>query len=151
MITGFEIFEGPVTRNNADPMITIRKGGLLVLNAGTLAMLPEGTTHVQLGYSADHQAVAIVPAKPKTKGSYTLRESRHGTPSRLVQGSLFFEHYSIATEKVQRFAAEDFGNGAVGFHMNEAKASPKPSEPAESAPVSKTTRKRRKPAPAKAA
>ena len=149
---GFEFFEGQTTRNQDDPRITIRKGGLLVLNSGALALLPAGTTHVQLGYDAEHRAVAIRPAKAKEKGSYTLRESRHGNQSRLVQGRIFFAHYGLPAESAQRFVAEDFGDGMVGFHLQATEpmteAEPETSQPEATAP--KPSPQRRK-ARAKAA
>ncbi len=118
MTTQFDFFEG--TRSETQtPQVTVRKSGQMVLTPPAVAMLGDDVAHVQMGYDADTRAVALRPAPKGAKGRYTLRSQSNG--GSLVDGRRFLSHHGLKVEKAQRFPAEEFGKGLVGFRFPEAK------------------------------
>jgi len=113
---GFDFFEGARTETKA-PQITVRRSGQMVLTSAAVALLGDGVTHVQFGFDPKTGAVALRAATEETKGRYRLREQANG--SSLVDGRRFLGHHGLKLEKAQRFAAEAFGDGMVGFHLPE--------------------------------
>jgi hypothetical protein len=85
-----------------------------------VALLGDGVTHVQFGFDAKTGAVALRAATEETKGRYRLREQANG--SSLVDGRRFLGHHGLKLEKAQRFLAEAFGDGMVGFRLPEGAA-----------------------------
>ncbi len=126
---GFEFYEGKTTDSAATAEITVRRGGVLVLTAATVEMLGKGTTHVQLGFDASNCAVGLKAASEGVRGAYRLR-TQSNSVSRLVDGKRLFAHHGLSAEKAQRFDAEDFGNGVVGFRLPE-KVEESPKRPAK--------------------
>ena len=55
----FVFFNGSQTVNDSAPKITLRRGGLIVLNSGAVNMLGNDVSHVQLGYDAEKRAIGI--------------------------------------------------------------------------------------------
>jgi hypothetical protein len=118
MTTQFDFFEG--TRSETQtPQVTVRRSGQMVLTPPAVAMLGEDVTHVQMGYDPNTRAVALRAAPNGSKGRYTLRAQSNG--SSLVDGRRFLGHYGLKVEKAQRFPAEAFGEGLVGFRFPESK------------------------------
>jgi len=113
---GFDFFEGARTETKA-PQITIRRSGQMVLTSAAVALLGDGVTHVQFGFDPKTGAVALRAATEETKGHYRLRAQANG--SSLVDGRRFLGHHDLKLEKAQRFTAEAFGDGMVGFHLPE--------------------------------
>ncbi|MCH9647777.1 MAG: hypothetical protein K0U98_06030 [Deltaproteobacteria bacterium] len=118
MSTGFEFFEGPTTESTDVPRITIRRGGLMVLTRAAVEMLGEGVGQVQIGYNPETRAIGLRAADNGARGSYRLREQRNSV-SRLVDGKRFFAHHGLTVEKARSFGAQDFGDGVVGFVLEE--------------------------------
>ena len=116
---GFDFFEGARTETKA-PQITVRRSGQMVLTSAAVALLGDGVTHVQFGFDPKTGAVALRAATEETKGHYRLRAQANG--SSLVDGRRFLGHHGLKLEKAQRFSAEAFGDGMVGFHLPEAVA-----------------------------
>ncbi len=116
---GFDFFEGARTETKV-PQITVRRSGQMVLTSAAVALLGDGATHVQFGLDAKTGAVALRAAAEEIKGRYRLREQANG--SSLVDGRRFLGHHGLKLEKAQRFPAEAFGDGMVGFHLPEAVA-----------------------------
>ncbi len=126
----FEFYEGHATHSATAAEITVRRGGVLVLTAATVEMLGKGTTHVQLGFNPSSRAIGLKAASEGVRGAYRLR-TQSNSVSRLVDGKRLFAHHGLNAEKAQRFGAEDFGNGVVGFRLPEAtEVTAKPSKPA---------------------
>jgi hypothetical protein len=122
MTTQFDFFEG--TRSETQtPQITVRKSGQMVLTPPAVAMLGDDVTHVQMGYDADTRAVALRAASNGAKGRYRLRAQSNG--GSLVDGRRFLAHHGLKVEKAQRFPAEAFGKGLVGFRFNAAETTGK--------------------------
>lgn len=115
MTTQFEFFEGTRTEPQT-PQVTVRRSGQMVLTPPAVAMLGDDVTHFQMGYDADTGAVALRDAPNGAKGRYTLRVQFNG--SSLVDGRRFLAHHGLKVEKAQRFPAEAFGKGLVGFRFN---------------------------------
>jgi hypothetical protein len=117
MTTQFDFFEG--TRSETQtPQVTVRRSGQLVLTPPAVAMLGDDVTHVQLGFDPDTGAVALRAAPNGAKGRYTLRSQSNG--GSLVDGRRFLSHHGLKVEKAQRFPAEEFGKGLVGFRFPES-------------------------------
>jgi hypothetical protein len=118
MTTQFDFFEG--TRSEIQSaQVTVRKSGQMVLTPPAVAMLGDDVTHVQLGFDPDTGAVALRAAPNGSKGRYTLRAQSNGAS--LVDGRRFLSHHGLKVDKAQRFPAEAFGEGMVGFRFPEAK------------------------------
>jgi hypothetical protein len=120
--TKFDFFEG--TRSETQtPQVTVRRSGQMVLTPPAVAMLGDGVTHVQMGYDPKTQAVALRAAPNGAKGRYRLRAQSNG--GSLVDGRRFLGHHGLKVEKAQRFPAESFGDGMVGFRFNGIETSAK--------------------------
>ena len=117
MTTQFDFFEGSRTETQT-PQVTVRRSGQMVLTPPAVAMLGDDVTHVQLGYDADTGAVGLRAAPNGSKGRYRLRAQSNG--GSLVDGRRFLSHHGLKVEKAQRFPAESFGDGLVGFRFPEA-------------------------------
>ncbi len=137
MSTDFEFYEGPTTDSTSHPRITVRRGGLMVLTRAAALMLGEGATHVQIGYNPETRAIGLRAADDKTRGSYRLRQQRNSV-SRLVDGKRVFAHHGLTVDKARSFDAQDFGDGVVGFVLED------PAEPAPSEAPAKAKAKTRK-------
>jgi hypothetical protein len=112
----FDFFEG--TRSESQtPQVTVRRSGQMVLTPPAVAMLGDDVSHVQFGYDADTQAVALRAAPKGAKGRYRLRSQTNG--SSLVDGRRFLAHHGVTVEKAQSYPAEAFGEGIVGFRFGE--------------------------------
>ena len=118
MSTGFQFYEGTMTDSASSPKITVRRGGVLVLTSATVAMLGDDVTHVQIGFNPETKAIALRSADEDSQGSYRLRAQKNSV-SRLVDGKRVFKHHGITATKSRSFDAEDFGEGLVGFRMND--------------------------------
>jgi hypothetical protein len=117
MTTTFDFFEG--TRSETQtPQVTVRKSGQMVLTPPAVAMLGDDVTHVQMGYDPNTRAVALRAAPNGAKGRYRLRAQSNG--GSLVDGRRFLGHHGLKVEKAQRFPAEEFGKGLVGFRFPES-------------------------------
>lgn len=114
----FHFFDGSQSDNGA-PSITVRKGGLLVLNKGALELLGGDVTHVQIGYNPEKRAIGVCPAPEGAPGRYRLRAQKRGS-SRIANGKKVFALYRLTVTKATSFKAEDFGNGIVGLTLPEA-------------------------------
>jgi len=144
---GFDFFEGARTETKA-PQITVRRTGQMVLTSAAVALLGAGVTHVQFGFDTKTGAVALRAATEETKGHYRLREQANG--SSLVDGRRFLGHHGLKLERAQRFPAEAFGDGMVGFHLPEVVAasggdpekSTKGAEPAAKGKTARTAKQK---------
>lgn len=87
-----------------------------MLTDAAARMLGSRTTHVQLAYDAENQAVGLRSALEDTPGSYRLRHPPKGS-GRLVGGKRFFEHVGIRIERSRSYLAVDFGDGIIGFRL----------------------------------
>ena len=112
----FEFFNGTMTVNDRTPKITIRRGGLIVLNSGAVNMLGDDVEHVQLGFDAEKRAIGIRCAPKDAMGKYLLR-SQAKTSSRLINGKRFLAHHSLTVEGATSFRPKDFGDGLIGFTL----------------------------------
>ena len=132
MTNSFQFYEG--TRSTTQsPQVTVRRSGQMVLTPPAVAMLGDDVTHVQMGYDADTGAVALRAAPNGAKGRYTLRAQSNG--SSLVDGRRFLAHHGVQVEKAQRFPAESFGKGLVGFRFGEAASDTRERDTADEAPA----------------
>jgi hypothetical protein len=113
----FDFFEGSRTETQA-PTVTVRRSGQMVLTPPAVAMLGDEVSHVQFGFDSNTQAVALRAAPNGSKGRYTLRAQSNG--GSLVDGRRFLAHHGLKVEKAQRFPAESFGDGMVGFRFPES-------------------------------
>lgn len=125
--TNFVFFDATQSRNNNSPKITIRRGGVLVLNAGAVKMLSNGNdaevTHVRVGYDAKTSAIGIRLASDDDTGKFRLRNQKKG-PSRTINAKRVFDHHSLSVEKATSYSVEDFGEGIFGVTLREPSASP---------------------------
>jgi hypothetical protein len=112
---GFHFFEGTRTESQT-PTVTVRRSGQMVLTPPAVALLGDDATHVQFGFDPNTQAVALRAAPKGAKGRYRLRSQSNGAS--LVDGRRFLAHHGLKVEKAQRFPAEAFGDGMVGFRFN---------------------------------
>ena len=87
-----------------------------MLTDAAARMLGSRTTHVQLAYDAEIQAVGLRSALEDSPGSYRLRQQPKG-PGRLVGGKRFFEHVGVRIESSRSYLAVDFGDGIIGFRL----------------------------------
>ena len=115
--TDFHFFDGSRT-DSTTPSIRLRPTGQMVLNSAALELLGDGTTHVQVGFNADTQTVALRSAPEGARGRYRLR--KQGRSGRLVDSRRFFAHLELEIPKARSFEVESFGNDLVGFHLTEA-------------------------------
>ncbi len=115
----FDFYEGPTTESTDIPRITVRRGGLMVLTQAAVEMLGEGVDHVQVGYNPEARAIGLRAGDNGTRGSYRLREQRNSV-SRLVDGKRVFAHHGLTIDKARTFDAQDFGDGVVGFVLEDA-------------------------------
>jgi hypothetical protein len=114
---GFQFFEGSRSETQT-PQVTVRRSGQLVLTPPAVAMLGDEVTHVQFGFDSKTRAVALRAASKGAKGRYRLRSQTNG--SSLVDGRRFLSHHGVQVDKAQRFPAEEFGKGLVGFRFPES-------------------------------
>ena len=112
----FVFFDGSKTVNDSAPKITIRRGGLIVLNSGAVNMLGDDVSHIQLGYDAKKRAIGIRSAPEDAMGKYLLR-AQAKTSSRLINGKRFLAHHSLSVDKATSFRVDDFGDGLIGFTL----------------------------------
>ena len=117
MSNDFDFFEGSASRARI-PKITVRRGGLIALTPGAVAMLGENASYVQVGFNRETQAVGLRIAPENAKGRYRLRHQT-SSQSRLVDTRSFFAHHGLTFERATTFDAEDFGDGMVGFYLAE--------------------------------
>ncbi len=115
----FEFYEGTKTDGATKALVTIRKGGQLVLTQAAVAMLGDGATHVQIGLDPDSRAIGIRAADEAAQGRYRLRAQGTGG-RRLVDGKRLFALHGINIEKARTFDAENFGDGIVGVTLPDA-------------------------------
>ncbi len=142
MSNGFSFYEGPTTDSTDIPQITVRRGGLMVLTRAAVEMLGEGAIQVQIGFNPETQAIGRRAAAEGARGSYRLREQRSSV-SRLVDGKRVFAHHGLTVDKARSFAAKDFGDGVVGFVLEEVSGdSGAPVPPETPAKAKSKTRKR---------
>ncbi|MCH9650792.1 MAG: hypothetical protein K0U98_21370 [Deltaproteobacteria bacterium] len=118
----FDFYEGATTDSTSHPRITVRRGGLMVLTQAAVEMLGEEVERVQVGYNPETRAVGLRAAGGGTRGSYRLREQRNSV-SRLVDGKRVFSHHCLAVDKARTFDAQNFGDGVVGFVLEEGRDS----------------------------
>ena len=118
----FEFFQGTLSESTATARVTVRRGGLVVVSRAAADMIGDGVTHVQLAYDPKTGVVGLRKVDAGAPGAYLLRKQAK-SPSRLVSGKRFFQHYDLEVEKARTFDVEDFGNGVVGFQFSEAAAS----------------------------
>jgi hypothetical protein len=111
----FDFFEGSRTESKT-PQVTVRRSGQMVLTPPAVALLGDEVTHVQFGFDAQTQAVALRATPKGAKGRYRLRSQANG--GSLVDGRRFLAHHGVTVEKARSFPAEDFGEGIVGFRFN---------------------------------
>ena len=138
----FNFYEGPTTDSKSHPRITVRRGGLMVLTQAAVEMLGDGVEQVQIGYNPETRAIGLWSADNGTRGSYRLRDQRNSV-SRLVDGKRVFAHHGLTMEKARTFDAQDFGDGVVGFVLEDAKDSGDAPAPAQIlAKMKSKTRKR---------
>ena len=112
----FVFFDGSKTVNDSAPKITIRRGGLIVLNSCAVSMLGDDVSHVQLGYDTTKRAIGIRSAPEDAMGKYLLR-SQAKTSSRLINGKRFLAHHGLNVDKATPYPVDDFGNGLIGFTL----------------------------------
>lgn len=112
----FVFFEGAISVSAARSRITVRRGGLLILTAGAVAMLGEEVDTVQLAFNPKSGAVGIRAADSGIPGSYRLRPQTNGT-GRQVGGKRFFEHFGLDASPSRTFEAMSFGDGLIGFRF----------------------------------
>jgi len=141
MNTSFEFYEGPTTDSTSHPRITVRRGGLMVLTRAVVVMLGDGVSQVQIGYDPETQAIGLRAANNGSRGSYRLREQRKSV-SRLVDGKRVFTHHGLTVDKAQTFEARDFGDGVVGFVLEEHDSDSDPTPVKTPAKAKSKTRKR---------
>jgi hypothetical protein len=89
MSNGFQFFEGSTTINSTSPQATLRRSGQVILTEAAMALLGDGVTQVQVGYSAKTGAVGIRPAAEGGRGALRLRKQPNGR-SRLIDAKRFF-------------------------------------------------------------
>ena len=118
----FEFFQGSVSESTATARVTVQRGGLMVISRAAADMIDDGVTHVQLAYDPKTGVVGLRAVDEGAPGAYLLRKQAK-SPSRLVSGKRFFQHYDLVVEKARTFDVEDFGNGMVGFQFADAVAS----------------------------
>ena len=111
----------------------------MVLTRAAVEMLGEGVGQVQVGFNPETRAIGLRAAENGTKGCYRLREQRNSV-SRLVDGKRVFAHHGLKVEKARSFDAQDFGDGVVGFVLEEV-AEPVPAEAPAKAKAKAKTRK----------
>ena len=114
----FDFYEGPTTDSTSHPRITVRRGGLMVLTQAAVEMLGEGVERVQIGFNPETRAIGLRAADNGARGSYRLREQRNSV-SRLVDGKRVFAHHGLTMEKARTFDAQDFGDGLIGFVLED--------------------------------
>ena len=90
----------------------------MVLTQAAVEMLGEGVERVQIGYNPETRAIGLRAADNGTRGSYRLREQRNSV-SRLVDGKRVFAHHGLTVDKARTFDAQDFGDGVVGFVLED--------------------------------
>ena len=115
-VNGFQFFEGHSTISATTPQITVRRNGLMVLTAATVAMLGDGVTRVRFGFDEKSNSIGLQGASDDVKGSYLLRSQKHGA-SKTVDGRRFLTHLGVKFEAAKSFEAEDFGGGIVGMRL----------------------------------
>ena len=142
MSNGFQFFEGTTTESATAARITVRKGGILVLTRAAIAMLGDEVAAVQVGYNPETRAVALRSAEAGAKGAYRLRDQRNSV-SKLVDGKRVFKHHGLTADASTSYAAEDFGDGLVGFTLPEAAVVDPPAATEPAAEPKKPTAKRR--------
>ena len=118
-MSGFQFFEGSTTESATAARITVRRGGILVLTRAAVEMLGDDVAAVQVGYNPETRAVALRPAEVGAHGAYRLRDQRNSI-SKLVDGKRVFKHHGLTADSSTSYAAEEFGNGLVGFTLPEA-------------------------------
>lgn len=145
--SNFVFFNGSQVSKSATPKITVRRGGVLILNQNAVNMMGEDVSHVRIAYNPERRAVGVAKAPEDAPGRYRLRRQTDGT-SFLVNAKPMFQHLGLTVAKAKSFDVEDFGGGIIGATLDgtlepEAVAEPvAKSEPAEAAPT--TTSKRKK-------
>ncbi|MCB1036205.1 MAG: hypothetical protein KDD47_20445 [Acidobacteria bacterium] len=138
----FDFYEGPTTDSTSHPRITVRRGGLMVLTQAAVEMLGGDVERVQIGYDPETRAIGLRVADNGTRGSYRLREQRNSV-SRLVDGKRVFAHHGLMVDKARTFDAQDFGDGVVGFVLEDASDGADDPAPAKAPAKAKSkTRKR---------
>ncbi len=115
-VPAFEFFQGNLSESSSSPLITVRRGGLLVLTAAAAEMLGAEVEKVQLAYDRSTGTVGIRAAGNDAPGAYLLR-SQAKSPNRLVGGKRFFTYNGIPTEKAVTFDAIRYSDGLIGFRM----------------------------------
>jgi hypothetical protein len=121
MSSNFVFFNATQARNNS-PKITIRRNGVIVMNAGAVKGMVNGSdeevTYVKVAYDKEKRAIGIVPATADDIGKFRLRHQNKGT-SRIINAKRLFEHYGITVEQATSYDVEDFGDGLFGVTLSE--------------------------------
>jgi len=120
MSSNFEFFNANQARNDT-PKITIRRNGVIVMNAGAVKLMVNGdedVTHVRVAYNRENRAIGIVPAADDDAGKFRLRRQNKST-SRTINARRLFEHYTISVEKATSYDVESFEGGLVGVTLSE--------------------------------
>lgn len=126
MSMNFEFFDGAYTRSTT-PTITIRKGGVLVLNGPAVDKLGDDVTHVEIGYDADKHAIGLRKAAENAPGRYLLRKQSKGD-SRIINGKRMFTHHGLNAEKARTFDLEEYGKGLFGVTLADEHRAEAPSK-----------------------
>lgn len=118
-MSNFVFLTGTESRSNS-PKITIRKGGMIVLNDRAVEKLGENVTHVQIGYNAESNAIGIRPTTADAAGRYRLRSQQKGS-SRIINGKRLFAHHGLTAQTSQTFDVEEFSDGILGVVLSTAR------------------------------
>lgn len=130
MSSNFVFFNANQARNNT-PKITIRRNGVIVMNAGAVKMMVNGSdeevTYVKVAYDKEKRAIGIVPAAADDVGKFRLRLQNKST-SRTINAKRLFEHYGITVAQATSYDVEDFGEGLFGVTLKETSQAQKTDE-----------------------
>ena len=104
MVRNFEVFRGRHMVRTVQPMITIQKGGSIVLNEAAYTAL--GQPHsVELLYDREQAAIGVRAASPSVLHSYSVQRQK-GSNSYHVTGRSFTSYYEIDVSEPHRYQAQ---------------------------------------------
>ena len=120
---GFEVFKRSSRATTKDPMMSIGKRGILSLNGAAFALLTGDSdateAWVELLYDPEIKLVGARITDPKGVNAYKIRKANKSR-TYMVSASAFTRFYGIPIgDKSTRYRAHDFGDGVVGFSLDE--------------------------------
>ena len=115
MDRSYEVFPGGGTKPARDVIhVTINSQNVIVLNANCYRLMGEPAA-VRLGYSREHDRIALAPCDPRLPEAFPVQKKDATT--RRVNAAPFCRHFRIYIDSTLRFLDPEIGPDAT-LHLD---------------------------------